>query len=430
MVANRSRQVGIELIAGQGVLQRGHELARDLWNYVRHCAVGYNRHLARVRGEHSLAGKLPRYATNFDMQKALIDYPAYHNLASRCAEYTVREFDIAMRSWFANLRSNPRARPPRKVDDLRTLGFEVGRNAKPLGNWMYRLTVLGGHIEERHCIIRLIPQPGMKQADVKLIRVKADSTGVVCIHQEFAPPPGQRVAAVDIGIDNLMAIAYDVGDTALYSGRALVDVHRKYEIMASRCKPPEWHKGVLSSRQSQRKKSYKHKSTNIRRLALHNLTTHFINECVEREVGTVVVGNLANLKNTNQKLSQWLRGELVRQLQYKAEEVGIAICKINEAWTSQTCSTCGGLAKRGPRGVVRCTCGATCNSDINAAINILNRYLLAQSEGQRGVGAVLPGPPSLAVAASGTGKASQMYPGRAFRFDFRTDWSVGVGKHS
>ena len=150
-VMKRATTASIEILTGADILSTGMETARRLWNYTCWCTFGYNNKLRRQRGDsfEQFKRNLPhargtKYLGNFGMQKELKDYWGYRNLSDRCASYTVRDFDIAMKSWFSNLKNNPDARPPRYCKTGRTLNFEVGRNAKPVGNFEYKLTVLGG----------------------------------------------------------------------------------------------------------------------------------------------------------------------------------------------------------------------------------------------------------------------------------------------
>ncbi|UXM84467.1 transposase [Methanococcus aeolicus] len=79
-------------------------------------------------------------------------------------------------------------------------------------------------------------------------------------------------------------------------------------------------------------------------------------------------------------------------IQYKAEEKGVIIEQVNEAYTSQTCSNCGVVKKsnRKYRGLYVCSeCGIVLNADINGAVNILKRaYSVALNllNGDRGSG--------------------------------------------
>lgn len=60
-------------------------------------------------------------------------------------------------------------------------------------------------------------------------------------------------------------------------------------------------------------------------------------------------------------------------LEYKAEEHGILVDRVNEENTSKTCSCCGQIrdANRVERGLYVCaSCETTINADVNGAVNI------------------------------------------------------------
>jgi len=64
-------------------------------------------------------------------------------------------------------------------------------------------------------------------------------------------------------------------------------------------------------------------------------------------------------------------------LEYKAEERGIDVERVDERGTSKTCSVCGTEDKtqRVTRGLYDCECGLVANADINGAENIRNKVL-------------------------------------------------------
>lgn len=209
---------------GQEVLQEGHRVARYLWNELWWCTVGHNRKLARARGHKSLAGRLPRYPGKYGMDKETRDYWAFRDLSDRCATYTVTDFDVAMKSWFSNLKKNPDARPPRPLKHLarRPLRFEPGRNAKHLGDWRFRLTVLGGHIPDRHAVIKVQIKPGIKVSQVRLVQINPDGQAIVMYKKPIVARSGCRFAAIDQGIVNAACVFFDNGESILYSGKGIL----------------------------------------------------------------------------------------------------------------------------------------------------------------------------------------------------------------
>lgn len=427
----RSARITVEVIEGAAVLDRGHEAARRLWNLVRYCCNLHGRQY-RQRFTWLSLGRLS-WPGRYGLDKAFRDHPLGEELADRCYSTTVKDFDIAYRAFMSNRHAGRKARRPRYCERGRPLYFELGRNAKHLGGWTFRLTVLGGHLPERHAIVKVRIRPGVKVRDIKAIRLQPDRTGTVIFYRQPKPAPGDRVAAVDLGIVNLAVVAFDTGESILYSGRGLLAADQWQQKRAAKCKSSGWTgKGHARNKASKRLIAYRVKAGNIRNLAAHNLTRSIIGQCIERKVGKLVVGDLKGIRQDkdfgkvgNVKLHAWPFAEIRRQLEYKAQEAGIEIIAISERNTSKTCGVCGVIdrASRVHRGLYNCRhCGAVINADLNGAFNILRKYLLAQG---LGVGAVLSGPPSLAEAAPGTGEASQIEPLLIAKFDLRT-WAVAV----
>jgi transposase len=70
--------------------------------------------------------------------------------------------------------------------------------------------------------------------------------------------------------------------------------------------------------------------------------------------------------------------QLKQFLSYKSAGAGIVFQAVNEAYTTQACSSCGAISASSPKGraglgirVWTCECGVTHDRDINAARNIL-----------------------------------------------------------
>lgn len=84
------------------------------------------------------------------------------------------------------------------------------------------------------------------------------------------------------------------------------------------------------------------------------------------------------------RLHNWTFAQLYNFIAYKAQEVGIAVVKIDPRHTSQTCSRCGYQARNNRRSqsLFLCrTCGYCLNADLNAAINIREKYLASLPSG-------------------------------------------------
>lgn len=106
---------------------------------------------------------------------------------------------------------------------------------------------------------------------------------------------------------------------------------------------------------------------------------------IAQRFGTVVVEDLKipnmtasgkSKRGLNRSILEQGWGAFATVLQYKLEERGGALVKVNPAYTSQACSACGTIdkASRESQAIFACRhCGFAGHADTNAAINILRR---------------------------------------------------------
>lgn len=105
-----------------------------------------------------------------------------------------------------------------------------------------------------------------------------------------------------------------------------------------------------------------------------------IQQCADRAVGTIAVGHPQPIRDDedlgrhgNKRLRDWAFETLIQYIEYKAEERGIDVARVDEysLHTSKTCCECGTEAdsNRVERGLyVYETCELVANSDITLAI--------------------------------------------------------------
>ena len=87
-------------------------------------------------------------------------------------------------------------------------------------------------------------------------------------------------------------------------------------------------------------------------------------------------------KATRRRLSVWQR-QLIRQAaENKAQEAGMLVVEVNPKHTSQKCSRCGRLGMRKRHAFTCPHCGHSVHADVNAAVNIRNRYTVLRDGGQ------------------------------------------------
>jgi putative transposase len=194
--------------------------------------------------------------------------------------------------------------------------------------------------------------------------------------------PGDNTAGIDLGISNYLAIDYEDGSSELYPGNMLKEDKHYFtrdEYQTEGENGPS--KRALKARRklSRRKNHF-----------LHTLSKHIVEWCVEEGVEKIAVGDLGDIPEDengdsrnrgasgNKKLHGWEFNRFTNLLEYKAEEHGILVDRVDEVNTSKTCSCCGQIrdTNRVERGLYVCeSCETTMNADVNGAVNIRRKIL-------------------------------------------------------
>lgn len=121
----------------------------------------------------------------------------------------------------------------------------------------------------------------------------------------------------------------------------------------------------------------KDKIANFRNTTNHKYSKYIIDLAIKNNCGIIQMEDLSGIATDNKFLKNWSYYDLQQKIQYKAEEKGIIVKKINPEYTSQRCSKCGYIHKdnrpKGEKGqsYFKCVeCGFEVNADYNAARNI------------------------------------------------------------
>lgn len=134
------------------------------------------------------------------------------------------------------------------------------------------------------------------------------------------------------------------------------------------------------SRKKQGSKSFK-RSLKERDNRLNGSVNDLLSD-VKLATNKIIVENLKNVKRKskgkiykkfNNKLQRWSYSKVLKMLSLRCEELGILLKKVNPAYTSQTCSSCG-FRDAGNRlgDCFTCLkCGNILDADYNASLNIL-----------------------------------------------------------
>jgi len=347
--------------------------ASKLWNIARWTAE-------RIWSE---TGHIPGHA---ELASYLKSRERYADLNAQSSQRVVQELAEAFNSWYGHRQNGDQnANPPgyRKHGDEHprcTVTFKEDGFKHDPENGRIRLSK-GRNLKDGwsdFILCEYEADPDVDIENVQQVRAVYDrdewQLHFVCRHEIEPEPPGDDVAGIDLGIANLAAVSF--GDHGvLYPGGALKEDEYWFQKKRAKCDDSASAEAERLDRKRAERRSH----------FLHALSKDIVAGCVERGVGTIVVGDLSGIRDgvdwgdrDNLDLHGWAFDRFTKMLEYKAEERGIDVEQVDERDTSKTCSACEikDGDQRVERGLYVCeSCDTVANADINGAENIREKVL-------------------------------------------------------
>ncbi|ACP37349.1 transposase, IS605 OrfB family [Sulfolobus islandicus M.14.25] len=197
---------------------------------------------------------------------------------------------------------------------------------------------------------------------------------------------GNLRASVDLGIVNLATIYVEDRTWYIFKGGSVLS---QYEYYGKRIGEVQKVLARHGQRRSMKLKLLYDKRRRFLKHALNSMVRKIMEELGEKGVSEVIIGYPKGInKNHGNKLTVnfWNYSYVIKRFEEVGEELGIKIMKVEESYTSKTCSLCGETHEGGrvKRGLFKCPrMGKVMNADLNGAINILH---IPESQGTMGRG--------------------------------------------
>ena len=233
-----------------------------------------------------------------------------------------------------------------------------------------------------------IPTKAEKPQQVRIIpKVGCYLIEVIYEIKENKPKQNQRVAAIDLGLNNLATVVTNDGDNPiLISGKKIKSINQYYNKMTSK------HKSLLPNNIFTSKsldRLWLKRNSKIS-YEMHKITKFLANYFDERDVSKVIIGYNSDWKNginlgkrNNQNFVNIPYTKFINQLTYKCQMLGITVITREESYTSKASfldydeiPNYGDeeipkfSGKRIKRGLYRSTTRKI-NADVNGAYNIM-----------------------------------------------------------
>lgn len=233
-----------------------------------------------------------------------------------------------------------------------------------------------------------IPTKVEKPQQVRIVpKVGCYVIEVVYEIKENQPKQSQRVASIDLGLNNLATVVTNDGENPiLISGKKIKSINQYYNKVTSK-KKALLPCNMFTSKSLDRLWL---KRNNKISYEIHKITKFLANYFDERDVSKVIIGNNGDWKNginigkrNNQNFVSIPYAKFINQLTYKCQMLGIAVITREESYTSKASfldydeipnykdeATHKFSGKRIKRGLYRSTTRKI-NADVNGAYNIM-----------------------------------------------------------
>ena len=262
-----------------------------------------------------------------------------------CVEYATR------RKQFKKTRLNWRVSNPKSPKySLGWIPFKGGHAKYKSGQIQF-----GGHK------FSLWDSYGLSRFELRAGSFSEDSRGRwyfnVAVEVEVLPGQGASAVGIDLGLKECATTS----DGDKLQGRWFRELEPQLAA-------------AQRARKKKRVKAIHAKIANRRKDAIHKFTTHLVKNNAAIFVGDVASAKLVKTKMAKSTLDAgWAMFKTA--LEYKCRQAGVVFEVVNEAYSTQACSSCGSV--EGPKGSndlgIRrwtCSCGAEHDRDVNAAKNI------------------------------------------------------------
>lgn len=244
------------------------------------------------------------------------------------------------------------------------------KQLKPF-NDLFKTNIKGKHLQTR-----IVPQGGNYILEIVYEKEVQEQ-----------PTESKNIASIDLGVNNFVTIANNIGAKSIIINGKLLKSYNKY-----------WNKQMAKSKSlaktnnkldwTKRQAKLANKRNNKMEYFMHKASKEVIEYCKALNIDTIVVGlnkewkqEASMHKTVNQTFVQIPYDKFINKLQYKCEDVGIRFITHEESYTSGTSFLDGELpvkenynkARRIVRGLFKSNNCTLINSDLNGAYQIMKK---------------------------------------------------------
>ena len=381
------------LVAERHIIKKGHRFWAEIDNLSWQSKNLYNSANYLIQ-QNFIYGH--GYLTYNQMASLIKETEQYQALPAKVSQQVLRGLDRNCQSFFA-ASSEFKSHPDKFLVKPKIPGYKEPKKGRNLLVYtiqaISRIGLRQGLVKLSGTSIALPTRVAERIAEVRIVP-KCDCYVIEVIYEKTEQflAPNEKIAAIDLGIDNLMAVTSNQPDfiPLLINGRPLKSLNQFYN--QRRAKLQSLLKGNRQSSQRIRRltRCRNQKIDNY----LHQASRYLVNLLVDQEITTLVIGKNDGWKQevnlgkvNNQKFVTIPHARLIDMISYKCQLVGIKVIIQEESYTSvanflnleplpvygQKTERPGFSGNRISRGLYRTDKGILIQSDVMGSYNILRK---------------------------------------------------------
>lgn len=318
---------------------------------VKYCELTknlYNATLYDIR-QHYFTNKTYKKYTEQHKEFVANNNPDYRALPTKVSKQTIRLVHQNMSSFFALLKLKQAGKYDEKVDLPKYLPknslFQLTIDKESIGAQPVQYNsrgLLEYTISKKDMGLKFYSK--IEYKNIKQVRFLPRANHIVqeVVYETdnaILKKDNNRYASVDLGVNNLMAVYTNIGNSLLYAGGPVKSVNQFYNKERAQL-VSKLEKGTFDSKKLKRLTIKRNNKVND---YFHKVSADLINHLVSDKINTLIIGYNPGWKqeiNVGKRNNQNFVGipfyKLIEQLKYKAEIAGINVILTEEGYTSKT----------------------------------------------------------------------------------------------
>lgn len=378
------------------VIKKSDKHFNNLFDFCKMSKNLYNHANYLIRNEFVSNGKWLRYNDLDKILKNDSEFPDYRNMpTAQSAQQTLRLLDKNWKSFFAEIKDYSKnkqkylGKPKMPKYKKSTYILIVTNQTCKLNNDTVLFPKCFNSFSIKTKIVDNVNFISLQQVRFLPHKDRIVAEIVYNIRMPRKLDDNNRYIGIDIGVDNLATVSNNFGvESFIINGKPLKAINQKFNKLTSHYK--EVCKRMNNQYSSNRINRLFNKRNEKIDDYMHKASREIIDFCEDNDIHTIIIGKNKEWKQqcciskkNNQNFVQIPFARFIDMIQYKAENIGIAVILTEESYTSGTSFIDNedpvkeyyNKSRRIHRGLFRSNNGILINADLNGAYQIIKKVV-------------------------------------------------------